>query len=90
LQEQVKRAASHNAQGGASGWNLYYSPAVATSRYKRVGELLIVVYFLSVIYIFIDWLRERTYFEGLVKRDSYAVTRLGYKAPNIFVMQLVS
>jgi len=73
LQEQVKRAASHNAQGGASGWNLYYSPAVTTNRYKRV-----------------DWLRERTYFEGLVKRDSYAVSRLGYKAPNIFVMQLVS
>lgn len=37
-----------------------------------------------------DWLSERTYFEGLVRRDSYAVGRLGYKAPNIFIMQLVS
>ena len=38
----------------------------------------------------VDWLRERVYFEGLVKDDNYAQGRLGFKAPNIFVMDLVS
>jgi len=38
----------------------------------------------------IDWLREKVYFDGLVKRDKYSVDRLGYKAPNIFVVQLLS
>jgi hypothetical protein len=37
-----------------------------------------------------DWLRERVYFEGLMKKDQYAIGRLGYKAPNIFVMMLAS
>lgn len=37
-----------------------------------------------------DWLRERIYFEGLVKDDKYAKIRLGFSAPNIFLMQLVS
>ncbi|EIN07931.1 hypothetical protein PUNSTDRAFT_121105 [Punctularia strigosozonata HHB-11173 SS5] len=38
----------------------------------------------------VDWLRERVYFEGLDRNDNYAVQRLGFKAPNIFVMQFVS
>jgi hypothetical protein len=38
----------------------------------------------------LDWLRERVFFEGLRKRDTYAVSRLGFKAPNIFVMDLVA
>ena len=38
----------------------------------------------------VDWLRERVYFEGLVKDDNYGQGRLGFKAPNIFVMDLVS
>jgi hypothetical protein len=37
-----------------------------------------------------DWLRERLYFEGLTKREEYIVKRLGYKAPNIFVMNVIS
>ena len=102
VQEQVKRHASHNAQpGGGGGWNLYYSPAVTTNRYKRVGEhwrpppqtmLLFLFVSLQAAHqvLITDWLREKTYFEGLVRRDSYAISRLGYKAPNIFVMQLVS
>jgi len=73
LQEQVKRTAAHNLQGG-NQWNqMYYTPAVAGNRFRRV-----------------DWLRERVYFEGLAKKDQYSINRLGYKAPNIFVMQLVS
>jgi len=38
----------------------------------------------------VDWLRERVFFEGLRKSDSYAKSRLGFKAPNIFVMDLVA
>jgi len=38
----------------------------------------------------VDWLRERVYFEGLVRDDNYAKQRLGFKAPNVFVMDLVS
>lgn len=38
----------------------------------------------------VDWLRDRVYFEGLSKSDSYAIKRLGYKAPNIFLMTLMS
>ncbi|KAF4578350.1 hypothetical protein EYR40_001492 [Pleurotus pulmonarius] len=38
----------------------------------------------------VDWLRERVFFEGLAKNDRYAESRLGFKAPNIFVMTLVA
>ncbi|KAJ7765801.1 hypothetical protein B0H16DRAFT_1524436 [Mycena metata] len=38
----------------------------------------------------VDWLRERTFFEGLRKSDQYSISRLGFKAPNIFVMDLVA
>ncbi|KAJ7253313.1 hypothetical protein B0H12DRAFT_1116564 [Mycena haematopus] len=38
----------------------------------------------------VDWLRERVFFEGLRKSDGYAKSRLGFKAPNIFVMDLVA
>jgi hypothetical protein len=37
-----------------------------------------------------DWLREKVYFEGLVRKDSYTIARLGFAAPNIFCMQLTS
>lgn len=37
LQEQVKRAATHNNASGAA-WNMYYNTP-APNRYKRVGEL---------------------------------------------------
>jgi len=38
----------------------------------------------------VDWLRERVYFEGLSRDDNYARHRLGYKAPNVFIMDLTS
>jgi len=38
----------------------------------------------------VDWLRERVYFEGLSRDDSYARQRLGYRAPNVFIMDLIS
>ncbi|KAF8898205.1 hypothetical protein CPB84DRAFT_1962785 [Gymnopilus junonius] len=36
----------------------------------------------------IDWLRDKVYFEGLARDDKYAQHRLGFKAPNVFVMEL--
>ncbi|KAH0830233.1 hypothetical protein J3R83DRAFT_1592 [Lanmaoa asiatica] len=38
----------------------------------------------------VDWLRDKIYFEGLSKKDHYTSSRLGFKAPNIFVMNLAS
>lgn len=38
----------------------------------------------------VDWLRERVYFEGLSRDDNYARQRLGYRAPNVFIMDLTS
>ncbi|KAF8810045.1 hypothetical protein BYT27DRAFT_6499238 [Phlegmacium glaucopus] len=38
----------------------------------------------------VDWLRERVYFEGLSREDNYTRQRLGYRAPNIFIMDLTS
>jgi len=71
LQEQVKRAASHNNSSGAA-WNMYYHTP-APNRYKRV-----------------DWLRDKYYFEGLSKKDNYSLQRLGFRAPNVFVLSLAS
>ncbi|KAK7438388.1 hypothetical protein VKT23_018002 [Stygiomarasmius scandens] len=35
-----------------------------------------------------DWLRDRVFFERLRKDDNYIASRLGFKAPNIFIMDL--
>jgi len=72
VQEQVKRAATHNA-GASTNWMAYYTPAVPPNQYKRV-----------------DWLRERVFFEALKKNDPYVSSRLGFRAPNIFVMDLAN
>ncbi|KAG8712589.1 hypothetical protein FRC11_014756 [Ceratobasidium sp. 423] len=37
-----------------------------------------------------DWLRDKVFFDGLELDDDYAVTRLGFKAPNVFTMSLCS
>ncbi|KAI0657191.1 hypothetical protein C8Q70DRAFT_919932 [Cubamyces menziesii] len=36
----------------------------------------------------LDWLRERVFFDRLIKKDHYAKQRLGFSAPNIFVLML--
>ncbi|KAK7035918.1 hypothetical protein R3P38DRAFT_2517545 [Favolaschia claudopus] len=74
LQEQVKRMAAHN-QAGAGGWPGGYYATPPTAPAR---------------YKRVDWLRERTFFEGLRKDNNYAQSRLGFKAPNIFVMDLVA
>jgi len=38
----------------------------------------------------VDWLRERIFFEALRKSDQYAASRLGFRASNIFIMDLAS
>ncbi|KAF9453699.1 hypothetical protein P691DRAFT_813046 [Macrolepiota fuliginosa MF-IS2] len=38
----------------------------------------------------VDWFKDRHYFEGLKKDDRYSLTRLGFKAPNIFIMELTN
>jgi len=38
----------------------------------------------------VDWFKGRHYFEGLKRSDQYAVNRLGFKAPNIFIMDLTT
>lgn len=89
LQEQVKRAAAAHNQ---SSWNQYYTPQQMPNRFRRIGRfnLHFVSCFLSLIQagLVVDWLREKVFFDGLRKRDDYAIQRLGYKAPNIFVVQL--
>lgn len=35
-----------------------------------------------------DWLRDKIFFDGLEQDDDYAEKRLGFKAPNIFIMSL--
>lgn len=38
----------------------------------------------------IDWIRERVFFNGLERDDDFARKRLGFAAPNIFVLHLIS
>jgi len=72
--QEQVKRASMHNNSQSQTWNMYYSPAGAVPNRYKR----------------VDWFRERIYFEGLVKKDTYAISRLGYKAPNIFVMQLVS
>jgi hypothetical protein len=37
----------------------------------------------------VDWLRDRNHFDRLIQNDAYAEKRLGFKAPNVFVMNLI-
>ncbi|KAI8974263.1 hypothetical protein BD414DRAFT_498622 [Trametes punicea] len=37
-----------------------------------------------------DWLREKVFFDRLMKKESYSRQRLGYYAPNIFVLVLTT
>ncbi|KAJ3728335.1 hypothetical protein FB446DRAFT_751522 [Lentinula raphanica] len=38
----------------------------------------------------LDWLRDRTFYDRMQRKDSYAKQRLGYSAANIFVMELTA
>ncbi|KAL0947674.1 hypothetical protein HGRIS_013762 [Hohenbuehelia grisea] len=60
------------AANSAGNWNMYYTPAAAAP--SRYKR--------------VDWLRDRQYFDGMRKDPSYVASRLGFKAPNIFIMSL--
>ncbi|EIW60956.1 uncharacterized protein TRAVEDRAFT_58002 [Trametes versicolor FP-101664 SS1] len=61
------------AQSASSAGNWqYYSPAPAPPTQYRRA----------------DWLREKIFFDRLMRKDAYARQRLGYSAPNIFVLIL--
>ncbi|KXN91950.1 hypothetical protein AN958_11012 [Leucoagaricus sp. SymC.cos] len=38
----------------------------------------------------VDWFKDRIYFEGMRREDRYAQNRLGFKASNIFIMDLAN
>jgi hypothetical protein len=83
--------AAHNSNQQGQWAGYYATPPVAPNRYRRVGASALVFTLLVLKYFGgLDWLRERTFFEGLRKSDAYAISRLGFKAPNIFVMDLVA
>ncbi|KAJ3518266.1 hypothetical protein NMY22_g13767 [Coprinellus aureogranulatus] len=78
MQEAVRRTAQHHVQQAAANqWGGGYYPAAAppTSSFKRY-----------------DWLRDRVMFDRLVKgnEEDYIQSRLGFTAPNIFVMELMT
>ncbi|KZT24002.1 hypothetical protein NEOLEDRAFT_1116835 [Neolentinus lepideus HHB14362 ss-1] len=74
LQDHVRRTAAHNQATAQGGGWNLYYSPAPTNTRMRR----------------VDWLRERTFFERLAKDDSYSVSRLGFKAPNIFCMKLSS
>jgi len=91
VQDAVKRAAAtHAAERNPQGWaSGYYTPHVQPDRLKRLGKSIIfVLHTHTHAYYHTDWLKERVYFEGLERREDYAKQRLGFSAPNIFIMVL--
>jgi len=66
----------------------YHTPA--PNRYKRVGALSAFLFMQYPHPCCVDWLRDKYYFEGLSKKDNYSLQRLGFKAPNVFVLSLAS
>ncbi|KIO25584.1 hypothetical protein M407DRAFT_208956 [Tulasnella calospora MUT 4182] len=76
--DQVRRAAQ-NAQQiyGAPGWGGgYYGSPSPGGNGQRLSRSA--------------WLRDRIFFDGLEKDDDFAVKQLGFKASNIFCMQVTS
>ncbi|KAF5386766.1 hypothetical protein D9615_002008 [Tricholomella constricta] len=73
LQEQIKRiAANYNAANAPAGPYAGYYTPAVPPPQLKR----------------VNWLREKVYFEALHRNDAYAISRLGFKAPNIFVMLL--
>jgi len=73
-QERVRRAAS-NREVGSTGWTgQYYGQAPVPAARCRR----------------IDWLRDRVFFDGMERDDEFARSRLGFAAPNVFVLSLTA
>ncbi|KAF8328826.1 uncharacterized protein EI90DRAFT_1480556 [Cantharellus anzutake] len=73
-QERVKRASVNNQinSNPSMGWNGGYPFSPSTMDAKNFRRS--------------DWLRDKIFFDGIEIDDEYAVKRLGFKAPNVFVM----
>jgi len=74
-QERVKRASIHNQMNANPNMPYGYPFSPATEA-KNFRRS--------------DWLRDKIFFDGLEIDDEYAAKRLGFKAPNIFVMAFCS
>lgn len=101
MQEAVRRTAQHHAQQLASNqWGGGYYPAAAppTNSFKRYGlfDSLPSPNFTAQTDwppFHPDWLRDRVMFDRLIKGpedERYIKDRLGFVAPNIFVMELMT
>lgn len=93
-QEQVKRAAQAHQTGAAGQW-AYPHHAVGAVRCRRVGENIfsryqILLWTTRLMFPLVDWFKDRIFFEGMRRDDRYAQSRLGFKAPNIFIMDLTN
>ena len=91
VQEHIKRLAASNAAQQNGMYTGFYSPANVPSRFRRVGTYRHVLYPFATLMLscsMIDWLRDKIYFERLVRKDQYVKNRLGFTAPNIYVMSL--
>jgi len=76
-QERVRRANMTNQMNAnpAAGWNpAYFSPPAANAKNFRRA----------------DWLKDKIFFDGLEQDDDYSAKRLGFKAPNVFIMSFCS
>ncbi|KAF9268290.1 hypothetical protein L218DRAFT_977577 [Marasmius fiardii PR-910] len=74
VQDAVKRAATHRQ--ATSQANAWYGAYTPAQPPTRFKRY--------------DWLRDKIFFDRLHKQDDYALQRLGFKAPNIFVIDFVS
>jgi len=79
-QDQVRRAAQNAQQiyGAGGGWSggggMFYAPS--PGRAERLARFA--------------WLRDRIFFDGLEKDDDFSVKQIGFKASNVFCMQVTS
>ncbi|KAG8905636.1 hypothetical protein FRB99_008539 [Tulasnella sp. 403] len=79
--DQIRRAAQATQQmypnqgGWGSGGTYFSSPSPGGSG-SRLPRAA--------------WLRDRIFFDGLERDDEFAIKQIGFKAPNVFIMQVTS
>lgn len=98
-QDVLRRYTAQRAQSGV--WSGQpYPPQYTPNRFKRYGKRLPtvtpenllrslrrdIVLRQSVVCMISDWLLDKQYFDSMGREDRYAVQRLGFAAPNIFIV----
>ena len=91
MQDRVKRTAANRGMGyqPISPWNA----EIPHQRCIRVGtsSCFAVSLFLMLDHFkILDWLRDKRFFDGMEHDDAFAKERLGFAAPNVLVMSLIS